>query len=96
MLGNRWCLALRRFRALLRSASRQAPPQPSLSYNRQLTIQPKGESDEQNRSHISRRAIGSRDRSGELGEFLGNIIAGIYEGIRNGVLDSESHFDALN
>ncbi|QEG02790.1 Quinone oxidoreductase 2 [Stieleria maiorica] len=34
-----------------------------------------------------------RDRTAELGEFLGNIIAGIYEGIRNGAVDNESHFE---
>lgn len=33
------------------------------------------------------------DRTAELGEFMGNIIAGIYEGIRNGASDNESHFD---
>ncbi|NND99877.1 MAG: SDR family oxidoreductase [Pirellulaceae bacterium] len=33
------------------------------------------------------------DRIAELGEFIGNIIAGIYEGIRNGASDNESHFD---
>ncbi|WP_083434819.1 SDR family oxidoreductase [Rhodopirellula islandica] len=32
------------------------------------------------------------DRTQELGEFLGNIIAGIYEGIRTGAVDNESHF----
>lgn len=32
------------------------------------------------------------DRTAELGEFLGEIIAGIYEGIRNGAVDNESHF----
>lgn len=33
------------------------------------------------------------DRIAELGDFIGNIIAGIYEGIRNGANDNESHFD---
>ncbi|EMI22970.1 nucleoside-diphosphate-sugar epimerase [Rhodopirellula maiorica SM1] len=33
------------------------------------------------------------DRAAELGEFIGNIIAGIYEGIRNGALNNESHFE---
>lgn len=33
------------------------------------------------------------DRVGELGEFLGNVIAGIYSGIRNGAFDNESHFE---
>ncbi len=32
------------------------------------------------------------DRVKELGEFLGNVIAGIYEGIRNGAAHNESHF----
>ncbi|MCR9209839.1 MAG: SDR family oxidoreductase [bacterium] len=32
------------------------------------------------------------DRTAELGEFMGNIIAGIYEGIRNGAVDNPSHF----
>ncbi|WDQ14744.1 SDR family oxidoreductase [Rhodopirellula sp. P2] len=32
------------------------------------------------------------DRTKELGEFLGNIIAGIYEGIRNGAANNESQF----
>lgn len=32
------------------------------------------------------------DRIAELGDFLGNVIAGIYEGIRNGAADNESHF----
>jgi len=35
-----------------------------------------------------------RERVAELGEFLGNVIAGIYEGIRNGAADHESHFAA--
>ena len=34
------------------------------------------------------------ERVGELGEFLGNVIAGIYEGIRNGACNNESHFEA--
>ncbi|QDV41072.1 Quinone oxidoreductase 2 [Stieleria neptunia] len=33
------------------------------------------------------------ERVGELGEFLGTIIAGIYEGIRNGACNNESHFE---
>ncbi|MEQ9407064.1 MAG: SDR family oxidoreductase [Fuerstiella sp.] len=33
------------------------------------------------------------ERVAELGEFIGSIIAGIYEGIRNGALNNESHFD---
>lgn len=33
-----------------------------------------------------------KDRTAELGEFIGTIIAGIYEGIRNGAVDNESHF----
>lgn len=33
-----------------------------------------------------------KERIAELGEFLGTIIAGIYEGIRNGALDNESHY----
>ncbi|MEQ8789513.1 MAG: SDR family oxidoreductase [Pirellulaceae bacterium] len=31
-------------------------------------------------------------RVAELGEFIGNVIAGIYEGIRNGAANNESHF----
>lgn len=33
-----------------------------------------------------------QDRTGELGDFLGSVIAGIYEGIRNGAANNESHF----
>lgn len=33
-----------------------------------------------------------KERIAELGEFIGNVIAGIYEGIRNGAADNESHF----
>lgn len=33
------------------------------------------------------------ERVNELGEFLGTVIAGIYEGIRNGFSDNESHFE---
>lgn len=33
-----------------------------------------------------------RDRVEELGEFLGGVIAGIYEGIRNGAMDRPSHY----
>ena len=32
------------------------------------------------------------ERIAELGEFLGTVIAGIYEGIRNGAANNESHF----
>ena len=32
------------------------------------------------------------ERIAELGEFMGTVIAGIYEGIRRGLLDNESHF----
>lgn len=32
------------------------------------------------------------ERIAKLGEFMGTIIAGIYEGIRNGASDNESHF----
>lgn len=32
------------------------------------------------------------DRIAELGEFMGNVIAGIYEGIRNGEVNNPSHF----
>lgn len=34
------------------------------------------------------------ERVAELGEFLGGVIAGIYEGIRKGAADNESHFAA--
>ena len=34
-----------------------------------------------------------KERIAELGEFLGTVIAGIYEGIRNGANDNESHFE---
>lgn len=33
-----------------------------------------------------------QDRTDELGEFLGSVIAGIYEGIRIGAANNESHF----
>jgi NAD(P)H dehydrogenase (quinone) len=33
-----------------------------------------------------------RDRIAELGEFLGGVIAGIYEGIRAGAMDSASQY----
>lgn len=33
------------------------------------------------------------DRIAELGEFLGTVIAGIYEGIRSGAVDNDSHFE---
>lgn len=32
------------------------------------------------------------ERTAELGEFMGTVITGIYEGIRTGASDSESHF----
>jgi NAD(P)H dehydrogenase (quinone) len=32
------------------------------------------------------------ERIAELGEFLGTVIAGIYEGIRNGAANNESHY----
>ncbi|NNL68627.1 MAG: SDR family oxidoreductase [Acidimicrobiia bacterium] len=32
------------------------------------------------------------DRVAELGEFMGTVIAGIYEGIRNGEADNPSHY----
>ncbi|HUV13781.1 MAG TPA: SDR family oxidoreductase [Acidobacteriota bacterium] len=35
-----------------------------------------------------------RERIAELGEFMGNVIAGIYEGIHNGTFDNPSHFVA--
>ena len=34
------------------------------------------------------------ERIAELGEFIGTIIAGIYQGIRNGQSDNPSHFSA--
>ena len=34
------------------------------------------------------------ERTSELGPFLGGIIAGIYQGIRLGALDAESHYKA--
>jgi len=33
-----------------------------------------------------------KERTAELGEFLGNIITGIYQGIREGKADNPSHF----
>lgn len=33
------------------------------------------------------------DRTAELGEFMGPIIAGIYQGIRDGALDNPSDFE---
>ncbi|MFT4541385.1 MAG: NAD(P)H dehydrogenase (quinone) [Planctomycetota bacterium] len=33
-----------------------------------------------------------QERVAELGEFLEGVIAGIYEGIRNGAADNERHF----
>ncbi len=35
------------------------------------------------------------ERVAELGEFMGTIIAGIYEGIRNGALDNHSDFERV-
>ena len=32
------------------------------------------------------------ERITELGEFMGNVIVGIYEGIRNGAANNERHF----
>jgi NAD(P)H dehydrogenase (quinone) len=34
------------------------------------------------------------ERQAELGKFLGTVIAGIYEGIRNGAVDNPSNFEA--
>lgn len=34
------------------------------------------------------------ERIGELGDFLGTVISGIYEGIRGGHTDVESHFES--
>ncbi|MCC9643211.1 SDR family oxidoreductase [Rhodopirellula sp. JC740] len=33
-----------------------------------------------------------KDRTEELGDFMGTVIAGIYEGIRKSAVDNESHF----
>lgn len=33
-----------------------------------------------------------KERIADLGEFIGTVIAGIYEGIRDGASDNESHF----
>lgn len=33
-----------------------------------------------------------QERVAELGEFIGTVIAGIYEGIRNGAANNESHY----
>jgi len=33
-----------------------------------------------------------KDRTAELGEFLGTVISGIYQGIREGKADNPSHF----
>ena len=33
-----------------------------------------------------------KERTGELGEFIGTIIAGIYQGIRDGDFDNPSHY----
>mmetsp|Transcript_14977 Transcript_14977/g.38898 ORF Transcript_14977/g.38898 Transcript_14977/m.38898 type:complete len:292 (+) Transcript_14977:44-919(+) len=35
-----------------------------------------------------------KDRQAELGEFMGAVIAGIYDGIRQGAFDPESEFEA--
>ncbi|WP_192545503.1 SDR family oxidoreductase [Enterovibrio baiacu] len=35
-----------------------------------------------------------QDRIAELGDFIGTVIAGIYEGISNGKADNPSHFEA--
>ncbi len=35
------------------------------------------------------------ERVAELGQFIGTVIAGIYEGIRNGALDNRSDFEAV-
>ena len=47
-------------------------------------------------THLEYRAMSvaeyRQERVAELGEFLGNVIAGIYEGIRNGAADNQSHF----
>ena len=32
------------------------------------------------------------ERIAELGKFMGTVIAGIYEGIRDGACENESHF----
>ena len=37
-----------------------------------------------------------RDRVAELGEFMGEVIAGIYAGIRMGAMDNPSHFSAAS
>ena len=36
-----------------------------------------------------------RQRKGELGSFLGTIIAGIYTGIKTGAFDGKSHFEKV-
>ena len=47
-------------------------------------------------TELSYRAVSVQEyrdeRVAELGEFLGNVIAGIYEGIRIGAMNNESHF----
>jgi NAD(P)H dehydrogenase (quinone) len=47
-------------------------------------------------THLKYRAMSvaeyREERIAELGEFIGNVIAGIYEGIRNGAANNESHF----
>ncbi|MEN8896768.1 MAG: hypothetical protein ABF248_11880 [Yoonia sp.] len=35
------------------------------------------------------------DRTAELGDFIGMIIGGIYEGIRQGICDAPSDFEAV-
>ncbi|QDT39500.1 SDR family oxidoreductase [Stratiformator vulcanicus] len=46
--------------------------------------------------NLQYRAISVADfreqRVAELGEFIGNVIAGIYEGIRHGAANNDSHF----
>jgi NAD(P)H dehydrogenase (quinone) len=36
-----------------------------------------------------------RERVKELGEFLGSVISGIYDGIRNGHFDNQSNYEAV-
>jgi NAD(P)H dehydrogenase (quinone) len=50
-------------------------------------------------THLGYRAMSvtafREDRIAELGGFIGNIIAGIYEGIRNGAFNNPSDFQAV-
>lgn len=50
-------------------------------------------------THLSYRSVSvaeyRQERIAELGEFIGNIIAGIYEGIRNGYADNPSDFELV-